>query len=420
MVGDTTQAERGEASEWTARSARHDEATWLALTRWLRAEDLDASEMTLAREGGARLVEDEARIRAVLGHCPTALAVLDENGLLVGYNRAFRRIVGEGVRVGAAIGGHLDHEGRAMLDTVIRSAGTAQAAGATIRWTIDGAARDVEFLAATIPAATAGSVGVVLAAEDRTAALRDESELAGEQGILAEANRVAAFSLGTASLVHDLGNLVGVAMLSLESLARHASSATAPAAQSDFAARLHDATEALTHCAQILTGVRHSVIPPGMALGVECDVDAVVSDVLRMQRSNLRRAGVRVERRIEPGLRVAMSRGELMQVMLNVIENASHAAEDSADVGRVLITGERTDDADAAVAIRVRDNGIGIEPGRLASVFEPFETSRADRGGTGLGLMIVKRLVEAAGGKVHIVSLPDRGTEVVVQLRPAG
>jgi len=66
-------------------------------------------------------------------------------------------------------------------------------------------------------------------------------------------------------------------------------------------------------------------------------------------------------------------------------------------------------------SISVTDTGTGIPPDVVSRIFEPFFTTRAS--GTGLGLAVVKRIVESHGGEVEVQSQPDRGATFTVRLR---
>jgi len=68
------------------------------------------------------------------------------------------------------------------------------------------------------------------------------------------------------------------------------------------------------------------------------------------------------------------------------------------------------------VRIQVADNGKGMSPEVLVRAFEPLFTTRPGRGGTGLGLALIKRLVTEVGGEVSIESTPGAGTTVTVDL----
>jgi signal transduction histidine kinase len=109
----------------------------------------------------------------------------------------------------------------------------------------------------------------------------------------------------------------------------------------------------------------------------------------------------------------------LAQVLGNLLDNA---AKYTPDGGRIALSVEREG---AQVSIRVRDNGVGIPPDMLEHVFEVFTQVEpsADRaaGGLGLGLALVRRLVEMHGGRVEALSAGrGQGAELVVRLPRAG
>ena len=74
--------------------------------------------------------------------------------------------------------------------------------------------------------------------------------------------------------------------------------------------------------------------------------------------------------------------------------------------------------AGTEVWLRVRDNGPGISHDAIDRIFSPFHTSREE--GTGLGLPITKKLVEAHGGSIEVKSSPGSGAEFLVTLPKAG
>jgi PAS domain S-box-containing protein len=121
------------------------------------------------------------------------------------------------------------------------------------------------------------------------------------------------------------------------------------------------------------------------------------------------------------GLTVDGDPDRLAQVVTNLLTNG---AKYTPPEGRIRVTA-RVQDGD--VCLRVVDNGIGIGPGLLPQVFEPFvqgpRSSERAQGGLGLGLALVKSLVELHGGNVSVASEgADRGSEFVVRLplRTAG
>ncbi|GAA4166820.1 sensor histidine kinase [Shinella granuli] len=115
---------------------------------------------------------------------------------------------------------------------------------------------------------------------------------------------------------------------------------------------------------------------------------------------------------LSEGLRVAGNRLRLEQVFINLFQNALEAVEDRAD-GRVdvaVIAGE------GGVVVSVTDNGPGLSAAILASLFEPFNTSKEK--GLGLGLVIAKDIVSDYGGRLE-VETGERGASFRVHLRKA-
>jgi signal transduction histidine kinase len=113
--------------------------------------------------------------------------------------------------------------------------------------------------------------------------------------------------------------------------------------------------------------------------------------------------------------------GELNQVLVNLIVNASHAIQESgqdAQTGRITIT--TAVDADT-VLIRVADNGCGIPEPNLERVFDPFFTTKEVGKGTGQGLFIARSIiVERHGGRIDVTSKVGAGTEFTLHLPIAG
>ena len=105
----------------------------------------------------------------------------------------------------------------------------------------------------------------------------------------------------------------------------------------------------------------------------------------------------------------------LVQVVSNLLTNA---AKYTPEGGHILLSAARED---GATAIHVRDNGVGIPMEMLSRVFDLFvqveSASDNSAGGLGLGLTLVRRLVELHGGTVHVTSEgPGQGSEFVVRL----
>jgi nitrogen-specific signal transduction histidine kinase/CheY-like chemotaxis protein len=115
---------------------------------------------------------------------------------------------------------------------------------------------------------------------------------------------------------------------------------------------------------------------------------------------------------------VRADRQRITQVLLNLVTNAIKYNRPGGEV-RFLCRVEASPAGDAQVAIGVWDNGPGIAPERIDELFTPFARLGAESSGiegTGLGLSLAKRFVEAMGGSIQVESVPDVGSTFWVEL----
>ena len=107
------------------------------------------------------------------------------------------------------------------------------------------------------------------------------------------------------------------------------------------------------------------------------------------------------------------------QLIMNFLSNAIKFTHNG---GNISLTLTETDDGKKGVPeyeIRVRDNGIGMSEEFTKKIFEPYERELTDKniGGTGLGMPISKRIVDAAGGSITVKTKKGAGTEFIIKRR---
>ncbi len=139
-------------------------------------------------------------------------------------------------------------------------------------------------------------------------------------------------------------------------------------------------------------------------------LESAVRDCLQAHAAQIIRARVEVELDDLSGIRVLGQPVMLAQVLNSLISNALEAMPEGGRLSvRVLARDRRL------VSIRLADTGKGMSSDQLRMAFKPFFTTK--RGGLGVGLVLVRRIVERFGGSVKLGSKPGQGTWVTLALR---
>lgn len=211
--------------------------------------------------------------------------------------------------------------------------------------------------------------------------------------------------------VHDFNNLLTV-MVGLAQLAQVNVAPTSPA--HEYLQHLTEAGEQASHLAgQILAFSKQR---PAAAAVVP--INGVLLHSLRMLRSVLPRE-IGVETVLDPkDPLVKGDENQLKQVIMNLCLNARDAMPQGGHLTlRTDLVPDPTCAGQSQVRLAVEDNGQGMTAETLARIFEPFFSTKER--GTGLGLTVVRQIIESFGGQIHVASTPGQGTRVEVLLQPA-
>ncbi len=153
----------------------------------------------------------------------------------------------------------------------------------------------------------------------------------------------------------------------------------------------------------------------GAEAEIEADVNQVLQEVMAFLRYEARKRSINVIEELDyDALLVAADNNRLKQIFINLIMNAFQAMERGGTLH--VRTSMPTD---RSVRIEIADTGDGIPPERLDRIFEPFYTTKKSGEGTGLGLYIVKKMVELMHGRIEVKSTLGEGTTfTIVLLQP--
>ncbi len=141
------------------------------------------------------------------------------------------------------------------------------------------------------------------------------------------------------------------------------------------------------------------------------DLRETIEGSLEMFQERLARHGIRIEKAFGDDCpKVRADADQMSQVFINLVMNAVHAMPDGGTLRVGLARSNGT------VQITVADTGHGIAQQDLAKIFDPFFTTKETGKGTGLGLTVVKGIIDEHGGAIQVESEPGRGTTFTISL----
>ncbi len=251
------------------------------------------------------------------------------------------------------------------------------------------------------PVATvAGQVGHVMILRDIT-----ESRRTTQQAM--ESERLNALTLLAAGVAHEIGNPLNSLHIHLQLMERKAQeldhNATAELQQSIDVARSE-----VRRLDSIVTQFLRAIRPSQPRLHPE-NVNTIVEEAVRFFTPEIQDRDMVVEQELRADLPLLrLDRGQMKQAFYNVIKNSLEAMKRH---GTLRI---RTDRDDTHVIVTFVDTGGGMSTENLSRAFEPYFTTKPS--GTGLGLLIVRRIVREHGGELSIESTQGKGLTLRIRL----
>jgi two-component system, sporulation sensor kinase E len=237
--------------------------------------------------------------------------------------------------------------------------------------------------------------------------LRDITESRRSAQQIIESERLNALTLLAAGVAHEIGNPLNSLHIHLQLMERQAHKLDR-AAREELQESIDIARSEVNRLDSIVTQFLRAIRPSKPELHPE-NVNAIVEETLRFFTPEIQDRDIAVEQELRSDLPLLqIDRDQMKQAFYNVIKNSLQAMKRR---GTLRI---HTDRDDTHVLISFIDTGSGMSAENLGRVFEPYFTTKPT--GTGLGLLIVRRIVREHGGELSIESSEGKGLTLAIRL----
>ncbi len=367
-----------------------------------------------------RLASERSFLETLFNTIEDGVLVVDENGRILYFNQAVTQLIGLKAS---------DAEGRLITEYLpeldwqklfrLDAAGGQRVARHEFEVSFP-RPRYLRLFAAPLDAEASGSSGLALILHDATEARQKTFEAI-------ESERIQALTLLAASVAHEIGNPLNALHIHLQlmerqikklksspashttGIGRRASRAQAIPVEgetAEIAGKLEQYLEVakgeINRLHYIITQFLQAIRPTPPQLK-PASLNDIVERTLVLLRPELENRGLTIKGKLARRLAtVPLDDGQVQQVLVNLIKNASQAMTKGGVL--TLQTGAGSD----GVWVSVADTGGGIPQEQINRIFDPFYTTK--KKGTGLGLMIVQRIMRAHGGRIELESHVGRGT----------
>jgi PAS domain S-box-containing protein len=250
--------------------------------------------------------------------------------------------------------------------------------------------------------AAADGARIYAMGRDVTELRRTEDELRGVRHELAQAARRTTLAATTAAIAHEIKQPLGAIVTNAGAALRWLQHS--PPDLEEVRGSIQNIAADGHRASEVIQSIR-SMFSESSQLETLLEINQVTREAISLVRAELDAANIAVHADLGEGLpAVSAHKGQLLQVLLNLISNAVDAMREID--GRVLsVKTELAEPND--ILLSVKDTGTGIDPTKIDRLFEAFYTTKAD--GMGMGLAICRSIIETHGGTLGVEHAEPRG-----------
>ena len=352
-----------------------------------------------------RLAQEKGFLETIFNAIQEGIIVTDSTGRITYLNHAACEIFG--LDAESAIGKRLDERVQGLDWAALTKGGAALSRDMEIFYPAN---RFINFYVVPLVIErreTGDKIDIAGTQVGHAMILRDitESRRTAQQTI--ESERLNALTLLAAGVAHEIGNPLNSLHIHLQLMERQAQK-QAGADHEALQESIGIARSEVDRLDSIVTQFLRAIRPSKPQFQPE-NVNTIVEEAVRFFAPEIKDRDIVVEQELRSDLPLLqIDRDQMKQAFYNVIKNSFEAMK------RRGILRIRTDRDDTHVLISFTDTGGGMSPEDLSRVFEPYFTTKAS--GTGLGLLIVRRIVREHGGELAVESTEGKGLTLTIRL----
>lgn len=372
--------------------------------------------ITALRKNAQATYDSEQRLRTTLTSIGDGVIVSDQHGRVELLNTVAEQLTGwtqaeAAQRPISEVFLIVDETTRELMenpvDAVLRSHRAVSLANHAVLLRRAGGETQIDDSGAPIFDRSGKLAGVVMV-------FRDVTEQRRTQAALLASEKLAVTGRLAATLAHEIHNPLD-SVVNLLYLMKNGST---PEETSEFLDLARSELDRVTQISRAMLGMyRESKTP------IELDLKDLLDSILLLLQRQITQAGITLQKNLSENVKISGYPAELRQVFTNLLTNAMDASTPGSTIEVSLrctpsLDGQGTRKNRSGVTVSVVDHGPGIPSETIKHLFQPFFTTKGEKG-TGLGLWVSQGIVQRHGGEIHLESRTDEsnhGTTVSVFL----